>query len=120
MLLRAYSRLDKRVRKIGTLVKKWAEVAGIKDTKTKTLSSYTYVILVIHYFQHLNMLPYLTGYGEKKIIQGKEVQFSQIPPEQWTPVQESNTLSELLLGFFEYYATQVDWELFSVNITGPR
>jgi len=58
-MLKCYSKLDRRVKIIGVLVKKWASLEGMCSTFNKYLSSYTYIILVIHYFQQKGMLPYL-------------------------------------------------------------
>ena len=40
-------------------VKAWAKQHGVADASHATLSSYAYTILVIHYMQQLDLLPYL-------------------------------------------------------------
>ena len=50
-LVECYTRLDWRVQPLVLTFKKWARQNGINDAHNKTISSYTIVLMVIHYLQ---------------------------------------------------------------------
>lgn len=56
-LLRAYSSISPRVRELVVLVKHWAKRREINDALQGSLSSYSYVLLVIAFLQSQNLLP---------------------------------------------------------------
>ena len=57
-LLRSYSLADIRVRQIAYMVKKWSKCRGINDPACSTLSSYGYVLTVVHSLQVGGWRPY--------------------------------------------------------------
>ncbi|CAM1511069.1 Fc.00g085820.m01.CDS01 [Cosmosporella sp. VM-42] len=126
LLLRCYSHTDPRVRPMVLFVKHWAKTRGINSGYRGTLSSYGYVLMVLHYLvnvaqpfvspnlQHLapHPPPNPSAVEIETTIQckGYNVQF-------WRNEQEilhlartnqlnhnTDTLGHLLRGFFEYYA----------------
>jgi DNA polymerase sigma len=58
-LLRTYASIDERVRIFGYVVKYWAKRRLINESSSGTLSSYSYILLVIHFFQVQGLLPNL-------------------------------------------------------------
>ncbi|NWH55850.1 GLD2 polymerase, partial [Geococcyx californianus] len=50
-LLRTYAYIENRVRPLVLVVKKWANFHGINDASRGTLSSYSLVLMVLHYLQ---------------------------------------------------------------------
>ena len=50
-LLRTYAQVDSRVRPMVIAVKKWAGSRDINDASCGTLSSYSLVLMIIHYLQ---------------------------------------------------------------------
>ncbi|CAK9799003.1 Poly(A) RNA polymerase gld-2 homolog A [Anthophora quadrimaculata] len=50
-LLYCYSRIDWRVRPLVLVVKLWAQFQNINDAKNMTISSYSLVLMVIHFLQ---------------------------------------------------------------------
>ncbi|XP_076350503.1 uncharacterized protein LOC143247048 isoform X4 [Tachypleus tridentatus] len=56
-LLNCYSRVDWRVQPLVLIIKRWAREHGINNAKEMTLSSYSVVLMVIHYLQYI----YKTG-----------------------------------------------------------
>ncbi|KFQ39028.1 Poly(A) RNA polymerase GLD2, partial [Mesitornis unicolor] len=52
-LLRTYARIENRVRPLVLAVKKWASYHDINDASRGTLSSYSLVLMVLHYLQTL-------------------------------------------------------------------
>ncbi len=125
LLLRCYSFTDPRVRPLILFVKYWAKVRGINNAYRGTLSSYGYVLMVLHYLvnvaepfvcpnlQHLappdpNLPPAaLEGLTTCK---GRNVRFWRDEQEIQRLAHEGSlnnnkeSLGALLRGFFEYYA----------------
>lgn len=50
-LLRTYAKMDKRVEKLGVIIKTWAKHCDIGDASKGSLSSYSLIIMLIHYLQ---------------------------------------------------------------------
>jgi terminal uridylyltransferase len=125
-LLRCYSHSDPRVKAIILFIKHWAKVRGINTPYRGTLSSYGYVLMVLHYLvnvaqpfvcpnlQAVNHNPpaYLppTEIEARIVCKGRDVRF-------WRNEAEIKNLAErkmlnhnhdsvgvLLRGFFEYFA----------------
>jgi terminal uridylyltransferase len=125
-LLRCYSRTDPRVKSMILFIKHWAKVRGINTPYRGTLSSYGYVLMVLHYLvniaqpfvcpnlQIVNHNPpgYLppTEIEARTVCKGRDVRF-------WRNEAEIKNLSDrnllnhnhdsvgtLLRGFFEYFA----------------
>lgn len=122
-LIDAYVELDERFRYVCILVKYWAKRRDLNDTYHGTLSSYAYTLLTIHYLQTLDdpVLPCL-----QRMKDGKQIENDEDVPIEMTSngggpelyntyfdrsVNQSNysstneeSVHELLLGFFHYYA----------------
>lgn len=125
-LLRCYSLTDPRVRPLVLFVKHWAKVRGINTPYRGTLSSYGYVLMVLHYLinvarpfvcPNLQLLappepPNLTPEKIEATVQckGRNVRFwrdaDQIAKaaQQGAINQNQDSIGFLLRGFFEYYA----------------
>lgn len=126
LLLRCYSHTDPRVRPMILFVKHWAKTRGINSGYRGTLSSYGYVLMVLHYLVNIvqpfvcpnlqQLAPQPSPYVQPDIMErrlaslGFNVQF-------WRNEQEimdlahanqlnhnTDSLGHLLRGFFEYYA----------------
>lgn len=122
-LLRCYSLTDPRVRPLVLFVKHWAKVRGINTSYRGTLSSYGYVLMVLHYLinvaqpfvcPNLQVMapqvdPQLCADGTT-VCQGKYVWFWKNEEEinaaakQGGLTQNQDSIGLLLRGFFEYYA----------------
>ena len=125
-LLRCYSRTDPRVKAMILFIKHWAKVRGINTPYRGTLSSYGYVLMVLHYLVNIvqpfvcpnlqlvnhNPPEYLppAEIEARTICKGRDVRF-------WRNEAEIKNLSDrnllnhnhdsvgaLLRGFFEYFA----------------
>ncbi|ROW09561.1 hypothetical protein VMCG_02303 [Cytospora schulzeri] len=125
-LLRCYSLTDDRVRPLVLFVKHWAKVRGINTPYRGTLSSYGYVLMVLHYLvnvarpfvcPNLQLLappvdPDLTPEQIENTVncQGRDIRFwrdqNQIASmaQQGMLNQNKESVGYLLRGFFEYYA----------------
>jgi terminal uridylyltransferase len=118
-LLRLYSLCDPRVRPMVLFIKAWAKRRKINSAYSGTLSSYGYVLMVLHFLLNVATPPVLPnlqlifGAKERDIqCEGFNISFhadeahirQMAATRQWT----SNTepLGVLLRNFFHYYAAQ--------------
>ncbi|KAF2968849.1 hypothetical protein GQX73_g4762 [Xylaria multiplex] len=125
LLLRCYSYTDPRVRPLVLFVKHWAKARGINTPYRGTLSSYGYVLMVLHYLinvvepfvcPNLQELappdPSLPPHALEgvTICQGRNVRFWRDErailnlAQQGQLNQNHDSVGTLLRGFFEYYA----------------
>lgn len=133
-LLRAYADLDPRVADLGRLVKWWARCRRVNDAKEGTLSSYSHVLLVIHYLQHVGFVPNLqdravfqeNGGTDSNLLFGvHDVWFfdpTSAPDELKKSAHDTShwTLEGLLCGFFHYFAFEFPVHTHVVSIKDPR
>ncbi|XP_026178249.1 poly(A) RNA polymerase GLD2 [Mastacembelus armatus] len=123
-LLRSYAYADLRVRPMILVIKKWAQHKQINDASKGTLSSYTLVLMVLHYLQTLNepVLPSLQcDYPEcfnplvdiDMVPEGSK----HVPPYI---SRNHSSLGELLLGFLRYYATDFRWDKQVISVREGR
>lgn len=123
-LLRCYSYTDPRVKPLVLFVKHWAKVRGINNSYRGTLSSYGYVLMVLHYLvnvvrpfvcPNLQLLtppldPSLPPQEDVTHCRGADIKFWRDEDElqrlaaQNLLTQNRDSLGHLLRGFFEYYA----------------
>ncbi|GBL95681.1 Poly(A) RNA polymerase gld-2 A [Araneus ventricosus] len=119
-LLGTYSQLDWRVPPLVLVIKKWAQDCKINNAKEMTLSSYSLVLMVIHYLQ--------CGCDPPVLPCLQKLQSRRDPGDYWKCLipygdnsifQSKNTqsLGSLLYGFFEYYADKFD---FSKDVISVR
>lgn len=123
-LLRCYCKCDPRVREMVLAVKAWAKARKVNNPYHGTLSSYGYVIMVLHYLMNIAqppVIPNLQQVAQKnrakkrpppppKMCEGMDVTFFDDEREisrmakagQATINREM--LGSLLRGFFRYYA----------------
>lgn len=125
LLLRCYSRTDPRVRPMVLFVKHWARVRGINTSYRGTLSSYGYVLMVLHYLvnvvepfvcPNLQLLapptPDLPAEALEGLTTCKGYNVSFWRDEEAIAAlassnrlnQNGDSLGTLLRGFFEYFA----------------
>ncbi|UPL03509.1 hypothetical protein LCI18_014443 [Fusarium solani-melongenae] len=125
-LLRCYSLTDPRVRPMVLFVKHWAKMRGINSGYRGTLSSYGYVLMVLHYLVNVaepfvspnlqQLAPPLSRAlspverEKATLCRGHDIQFWRNEEEilglaQANQLNHNNsTIGHLLRGFFEYYA----------------
>lgn len=125
LLLRCYSHSDPRVRPMIIFVKAWAKKRKINSPYHGTLSSYGYVLMVLHYLINIANPPVLLNLQTTKeavedrsphndeIIDGYTVRFWRSENEIIDLARSgrlaNNTrdnVGSLLRGFFHYYAQQ--------------
>ncbi|GMT19649.1 hypothetical protein PFISCL1PPCAC_10946, partial [Pristionchus fissidentatus] len=114
---------DNLLAKLGMYIKRWAKQCEIGDASKGSLSSYAYIILMIHFLQRLQpapLLPVLQEMGEKQEIKvdGWDVYFCDDEPKlDWSSCNLS--VGELFLQFIEYFA-KFDWHNQVVQIRQER
>lgn len=122
-LLRLYHDFDSRVADLGFFVKVWAKARDINTPYRGTLSSYGYILMVLHYLMNVARPPVIPNlqalakiddswYPDKPIelFEGFDIRFLRDPKEiedarAMMPKNVEST-GELLRGFFQYYAVR--------------
>uniref|UniRef100_A0A9J8CPT4 polynucleotide adenylyltransferase n=1 Tax=Cyprinus carpio carpio TaxID=630221 RepID=A0A9J8CPT4_CYPCA len=119
-LLRTYAYVEKRVRPIILVIKKWASHHRINDASRGTLSSYTLVLMVLHYLQTLPepvipclQMDYPECFNPKMDIHLVPSGPSNIPA---FVSKNQSSLGDLLLGFLKYYATVFKWDKHVISV----
>ncbi|XP_058824452.1 poly(A) RNA polymerase gld-2 homolog B-like isoform X3 [Topomyia yanbarensis] len=124
-LLYCYSQMDWRVRPLTLVVKMWAQHHNINDAKNMTISSYSLVLMVIHFLQYgvsPPILPCLHAMYPDKFVDCESLQrmsdFSNLDlTETVEPYKNDNlqSLGELFLLFLEYYAN-FDYTHYAISV----
>ncbi|XP_058824451.1 poly(A) RNA polymerase gld-2 homolog B-like isoform X2 [Topomyia yanbarensis] len=118
-LLYCYSQMDWRVRPLTLVVKMWAQHHNINDAKNMTISSYSLVLMVIHFLQYgvsPPILPCLHAMYPDKFVRMSD--FSNLDlTETVEPYKNDNlqSLGELFLLFLEYYAN-FDYTHYAISV----
>ncbi|XP_068559329.1 poly(A) RNA polymerase GLD2 [Cebidichthys violaceus] len=119
-LLRSYAYADLRIRPMILVVKKWARHNQINDASKGTLSSYTLVLMVLHYLQTLKepVLPSLQRDYPECFYHLMDIDMVPEGPKHIPRYISRNqsSLGELLLGFLKYYATDFRWDKQVISI----
>ncbi|KAH7400724.1 hypothetical protein DE146DRAFT_653720 [Phaeosphaeria sp. MPI-PUGE-AT-0046c] len=126
-MLRCYSLTDPRVRLIVLFVKAWAKRRKVNSSYSGTLSSYGWVLMVLHYLVNIAKPPVcpnlqhsvpqpkdvnqLETFFKDPEISGYKVRFWRNEQEIMQAAQSGQltqnrqSIGELLRGFFQYYAS---------------
>lgn len=122
-MLATYAGIDVRVRVLGYFVKCFAKVCDMCDAATGSLSSYAYILMLIHYLQQVKppVLPVLqklvtpSSNPSGPIIDSWNCYFFEPPNksklfEVWrNPLHNTLSPAQLWLGFIMYYTRDFDW-----------
>jgi len=126
MLLGCYCECDARVPRLGRLIKEWAKSHELVGSADGYVNSYAYMLLVIYYLQQtappvLPNLQMLAIEAESvPIISSKWGQSDLWETKFCDNIEgldrSSNemSVSQLLVGFFHYYAVAFDWRRHAV------
>ena len=133
-LIRLYSLQDQRFHIFGIFLKFWVKKNHIHGALDKFLTSYALLILIIHYLQNIadpKILPILQQVQNinkeyKYYYEGQELITNTYFEEDLEKISnymniindkmENNSLvSELLVGFFEFYSYKYDHYLISIS-----
>jgi DNA polymerase sigma len=120
-LLAEYAKCDPRLREVGLIVKLWAKRRQINDTYQGTLSSYAYILMVINYLQTRRppVLPVLQQMGDVNQVvdvDGYNCYFYSAETLKDYGKANTETVGELLAGFFKFYAKEFNWAYDVVSV----
>lgn len=108
-LLYCYSQMDWRLRPLALVVKLWAQFHHINNAKNMTISSYSLVLMTIHFLQYAvvpAILPCLHTMYPHKFQKHHDINSIDMN-EDIGPFESQNkqTLGELFLQFLGYYSS---------------
>jgi DNA polymerase sigma len=125
-LLCYYAFFDWRLRPLVAIVKEWAKRCNINDASRSSFTSYSLVLMVIHYLQvgvEKPVLPSLQNVYSKRFNSKNDIRtlnvslpLGDIPSHCTFERNNDVTLGELLIGFFNYYAHVYDYEKNAISI----
>lgn len=143
-LINSYCNLHPLVRPLSVFIKFWAKQRGLNDPSgtPTTFSSYTLILLVIAYLQHVDLLPNLqnadliasTGTERNRFFStpkararrsrvdrivrsvGWDVTFVEYETTPEGYAAPAASLVDLARGFFHYYADEFDMERTAVSV----
>ncbi|KAK6039534.1 PAP/25A associated domain protein [Cooperia oncophora] len=123
-LLCYYSSFDWRVRPLVSVVKEWAKRKGINDANRSSFTSYSLVLMVIHYLQcgtEPGVLPSLQQMFPRRFANKCDVRTLNVtlpldPPSPEWQYADKSTLGELLIGFLDYYANKFDYDRDAISV----
>ncbi|RVX68806.1 hypothetical protein B0A52_07692 [Exophiala mesophila] len=137
-LLRTYHTFDSRVGDLGIFVKIWAKTRDINTPYLGTLSSYGYILMVLHYLMNIvnpPIIPNLQALAKKDdgwyperpvpLFEGFDVRFLQtsqdIQNARSQLPRNNESVGQLLRGFFKYYGTRegFHWTRDVISIREP-
>uniref|UniRef100_A0A6I8SYH8 polynucleotide adenylyltransferase n=1 Tax=Xenopus tropicalis TaxID=8364 RepID=A0A6I8SYH8_XENTR len=112
-LLRTYAYIENRVRPLVLVIKMWANYHGLNDASRGTLSSYTLVLMALHYLQTLPepIIPSLQKKYPECFDSTMQLHLVHHAPRNIPKYLSKNEtpLGDLLLGFLKYFAIEFDW-----------
>ncbi|XP_055909668.1 putative uncharacterized protein DDB_G0289263 [Eupeodes corollae] len=121
-LLFCYSQLDWRLRPLVLVIKLWAQYHNINNAKNMTISSYSLVLMVIHFLQCAVSPPVLPClhemYPDKFTLIHRSNDFGHVDMnETMAPYDSQNTqpIGQLFLQFLQYYSN-FNYSQFAISI----
>ncbi|GAA5856419.1 hypothetical protein JCM5353_008673 [Sporobolomyces roseus] len=131
-LLLTYAMVDARLRNLVLFLKVWTKRRKINNPYRGTLSSYGYVLLVIHFLSHVKqpaVVPNLqrlpipsTTPLENLTYEGHDIGFFDdidLLPSVWQ-AQNTESTGELLIDFFRYFANTFDYTKSVISIRSEK
>ncbi|KAI6182407.1 PAP-associated domain-containing protein [Aphelenchoides bicaudatus] len=123
-LLCFYSGFDWRVRPLVCVIKEWAKRRGINSANHSSLTSYSLVLMAIHYLQcgvKVPILPslqhlYHNRFNAKLDVRNLDISYPLEQIRGWEHGKNPMSLSELLKGFFHYYAHEFDFDNSAISV----
>lgn len=116
-LIGTYCSIDPRIAPLGIAIKHWAKARGINDRSRGTLSSFSLLLMLVHFLQHRTppILPSLQDLALElneplMYLDGADVRFMRNPEAISAEMARitdgklnSESLGELFYEFFKYY-----------------
>ncbi|KAI9799782.1 MAG: hypothetical protein M1826_005432, partial [Phylliscum demangeonii] len=121
-MIKTYVEIDGRVRPLAMIVKHWTKRRILNEAAFGgTLSSYTWICMILNFLQTRQppILPCLhqRPHQKKAMVDGVESSFADdVETLRGFGHANSQTLGDLLLHFFRYYAYEVDYETEVISV----
>ncbi|RWS10454.1 Poly(A) RNA polymerase gld-2-like protein, partial [Dinothrombium tinctorium] len=119
-LIRCYTRMDERVTPLTLTVKTWARFNRINDAHNKTLSSYTFTLMVIHYLQYgcePPVLPCLHKLIPDQFVPDSDITslnlFVKLP---YYKSENTESVGQLFVGFLNYFSFKFSYKEDAVSV----
>ncbi|GAA5903222.1 uncharacterized protein JCM6883_002733 [Sporobolomyces salmoneus] len=132
-LLLTYAMVDPRLRTLVLFLKVWTKRRKINNPYRGTLSSYGYVLLVIHFLSHVKQPPVVPNLQrlplpttvplEDLTYEGHDISFFDDLnnlPTVWQAQNVESTTGELLIDFFKYFANSFDYAKSVISIRSEK
>ncbi|GAA6007389.1 hypothetical protein JCM11491_004145 [Sporobolomyces phaffii] len=131
-LLLTYAMVDPRLRTLVLFLKVWTKRRKINNPYRGTLSSYGYVLLVIHFLCHVKQPPVVPNLQrlplpteipiEDLTYEGHDISFFDDLDQLSTVFtgQNVDSTGELLIDFFKYFANSFDYTKSVISIRSER
>uniref|UniRef100_A0A914I452 PAP-associated domain-containing protein n=1 Tax=Globodera rostochiensis TaxID=31243 RepID=A0A914I452_GLORO len=105
-LLRLYSCFDDRVAPLGFAVKRLAKLYDINDASAGSISSYAYIVMLIHFLQRVDppVLPFMQNKRDELKVEGWYVSFERDIPQFSASTKNTQSMAQLFYDFLHYYA----------------
>lgn len=101
--------MDWRLRPLALIVKMWAQFHNINSARDATISSYSLVLMVIHFLQcgvKPAVLPCLHKMHPEKFHPARDIiQIDMIEDIPSYKSENHQSLGDLFIGFLHYYST---------------
>lgn len=109
-LLREYAELDPEMAIIAVVVKTWTKAVGVNGTPAAYISSYTWTLMVIYYFQVKHALPSLQALSALRPTRRWNHKMGFSLAAEIRHVTTREPLGSLLHGFFHFFSQEFSWE----------
>ncbi|KAK6611786.1 pap 25a associated domain family [Botrytis cinerea] len=124
-MIKTYIEIDPRVRPLAMIIKHWTKSRAINDAVGGTLSSYTWICMIINFLQSREppVLPSLHQRPHLKLPtkEGGESSFADdIDALRGFGQKNKSTLGELLFQFFRFYGHEFDYDKQVVSVRMGR
>ncbi|CCD72857.1 PAP-associated domain-containing protein [Caenorhabditis elegans] len=126
-LLQQYCKWDpERLPTLGVWVKAWAKRSGVGDASKGSLSSYAWIVMLIHYLQQVEPIPVLPCLQEMNHQKSENVYVQGYNTYYWKFVDTARTrrcrasVVDLFVGFLDYYATYFDYSTNVIQMVSKK
>ncbi|XP_018649388.1 putative zinc finger protein [Schistosoma mansoni] len=123
-MLAFYTKVEPKLRTLGIALKTVTKITKIGRAASGGISSYAWIIMLIHYLQQIDQLPVLQELYEGStkpttLVNGWNVWYQNdlsVINRLWKPANPSQPVGEMWLGFLRYYLFEFNHDKYVVTI----
>ncbi|CAH8485489.1 unnamed protein product [Schistosoma margrebowiei] len=123
-MLAFYTKIEPKLRTLGIALKTVTKITKIGRAAAGGISSYAWIIMLIHYLQQIDQLPVLQELYEgstkpTNLVNGWNVWYQNdlsVINRLWKPANPSQSVGEMWLGFLRYYLFEFNRDKYVVTI----